>query len=135
MAEKRKPLLNLTTLVERESISIDGVLYELKNADEFGLYDYARLVSETGKIEGALTDPELPEEEAKRFRDALDALTVVAFVSIPPAVVASLTETNKLQILAAFSELQSSRQAAALEKAKAAEPQGESAVAPSIGAS
>jgi len=109
MANQKKPLLDITTLIEREFILIDGTQYSLKTAAEIALADYYRISSRAEQVrEYTARAASLTAEEAQTLADALDLL--LGMILIAPAEIRSrMHEMQKLSIVQAFTALQMER--------------------------
>ncbi len=100
------PILDLSTLVDRPKIRIDGRLYELRSPDELSVLDSQRLTS-AGKRIDALAGASDPagEGDTRELAELIDDVTRRVLVEIPEAVFASLSQMQKLSICEVFTGL------------------------------
>lgn len=119
--------LDLTTVVERPQVRIDGELYDLKHPDEFSLVQSLRLSRQGQRVielVTLLTDgvaraaPEVAAAE-QEYEQLLDT-TCRAVLVAPDAVHARLREDHRVAITRAFTLLQT----ATLPRAGANAPEG-----------
>jgi len=96
-----KPLLDLSTLIDRERIAIDGKAYELRNPDELSLADCGRIMRNGEKIEKLSAGG----DEAAEDLDAVVSETAkLVMVDVPDAVLAGLSGMQRLQVVEVFTE-------------------------------
>lgn len=88
-------LFNLKTLVERDTFTVDGTSYELRNPVELGLSEYAEFIDHQAALQG-----DLSEAERKR---RLSAIVAIVVPTMAPRVRAKLQEMQVALILGAFS--------------------------------
>lgn len=119
------PVLDLVSLTSTAHVRIDGELYSLRSVMELPLIPAQRLETHARRIGQILAqDATAPDDEALASRLLDDSCRIV--LDAPPEVHARLTDTLRLAILNAFSQL---RQATGL--AGGARP---TRMAPSTGA-
>lgn len=100
------PILDLSTLApERPFIRIDGARHDLRVSGDFGIRElagYNRLTTEAIELQSRVdTDAPLTDEEAERLSSLLgDAVRYVLMA--PDAVVAKLSDEQRMAVLAAF---------------------------------
>ena len=102
----KRPILDLDTVTEHETIRIDGVHYEVANPDDFGVLDQTR-ISKWGAAISELTfdDAAESEEAAAQLADVLDRVCRMVLPGAPDEVHAKLTDDKRLRICMAFFEL------------------------------
>lgn len=102
---RRAPLLNITTLVERRTVEVDGVLYELKSPQEVSVFDRERLRLRGARLQSLMDrvsrDEELSDAELEEARDLLDFITRLVLVA-PDDVQRRLTDDHRLALAQAF---------------------------------
>jgi acid phosphatase family membrane protein YuiD len=100
------PILDLSTLVDRPKIRIDGTLYELRSPDELSVLDSQRLTS-AGKRIDALAGASDPagEDDSGELAGLIDDVTRRVLVEIPETVFESLSQIQKLSICEVFTGL------------------------------
>jgi hypothetical protein len=99
MAEE--PILDLSTLITRPTIRIDGTLHELRSPDELSIMD-SQYLTHVGKRIDAL----VKEEDADLLLPALlDEVLRRIMVSVPGAVLGRLTDAQKMSICEVFTGL------------------------------
>lgn len=101
MAEK--PLLDLSTLIERPSIEVDGVRYELFSADELSVLASHRLSIWGRRIEAI--DAGTAEEDGAELATLIDNVVGAAMVDLPASVFESLSGAHKRAIVDVFTGL------------------------------
>lgn len=98
--------LNLSTTVERKTITIDGKKYEIRNANELKYKEsawYLYASKEIPKITKQLEE-EYNEELAEKFDDLLNRAARNAFVEIPEEVYDKLSDEQKIKVVEFFVE-------------------------------
>lgn len=107
----RKPTLDLSTLVERPFIRVDGESYDIYHPDEFSLLDRMTLFQrfdqamQAAKRVTAASDPVVMREAAEQASTLLDTACRSALVAAPEALHAKLRDTHRVHILKAFTQL------------------------------
>ncbi len=101
-----QPLLDLTTL-ERPQISIDKRGYDVMRPDDFGIRELLKLHKLRDQVQRvqAMAPEELTEAALEEMADALDTMVRMLMPEMPDEVFRKLYDTQKLQIVAAFSTL------------------------------
>ncbi len=101
----KKPVLELSTLVEHATVAIDGHEYELLTVDDFGLRDYARLLQLQETVETSRASASLESEErAASIAGALNNFVAMVMPGLPVEVLGKLRDVQKVAIMKAFSE-------------------------------
>jgi len=95
-------MLELSTVVPREKIKIDGIQYDMLNADEFELKDYLKLQREASQFEN-LEDKDFTPKKVNELMKAYDVLLEKILLA-PKKVRKRLSGTQKIQIIAFFLE-------------------------------
>lgn len=98
-----EPLLNLNTLVKRETIDIDGSRYELFSVDELSVLATHRFTIWGRRIE-ELRDSTDPLDSVE-YADLVDRIIQDAAVDLPAAVLEKLGGPDKLAIVDVFTGL------------------------------
>lgn len=88
-------LFNLKTLVERDTFTVDGTSYAIRNPVELGLSEYAEFIDHQQALQG-----DLSEAERKR---RLSAIVAIVVPNMTPRIRAKLQEMQVALILGAFS--------------------------------
>lgn len=106
MAQDRSPapLLDLSTIVDRPTVRIDGKLYELRSRDEFSILTYQQQLQKYRNLGALLQKPKLSKRqlaETARLADGFCRTILMA----PPAVQARLTLPQRVSIISVFSQL------------------------------
>jgi hypothetical protein len=101
MAEKS--LLDLTTLIERPSIDIDGARYELFSADELSVLASHRLSVWGRRIEQI--DAGTAEDDGVELERLVDNVVRAAAIDLPAAVFEQLSGAHKRAIVDVFTGL------------------------------
>ena len=103
MAEQ--PLLNLSTLIERPALTIDGVRYEMLSPDELSLLDSQRFTIWAGKIDQLSKAPDEAGDGIDELGEVDDAAARKVLVGVPDEIFATLSAANKLAAIEAFTLL------------------------------
>ena len=115
----KTPLLDLSTLIERETIRIDAKPYEIRSANELSIFDQRRLADQAKRVGTLLTDkPADDDGEAHRLLDAICKTILIAPVHIHE----KLSDTQRLAICEVFLPLLLPRRAGTGAQAEPATP-------------
>ncbi len=101
---RRKPLLDLNTLIERETVVIDGETYEITSPSELSIIDHHRLGRQGSRLEVLLQKEDASVQELDETKDLLATLCRCV-LRAPDEVHEKLTDTHRLQLAQAFTEL------------------------------
>lgn len=108
MAEKYpEPLLDLTSLIERPKILIDGDTHEMASPEELSVIEIQQVASL-----GRRLDQQLKQDGAaqgKVISDTLNAIIAIVLAPVPEAVRAKLSDPNKLSVIEVFTMLSHAR--------------------------
>lgn len=116
---KKTPLLDLSTSQDREFILIDTRKCEMRGKHEFSFTDYHRITSIGKTIQKMFDmDRELSEDEASEMKDKLNNVMQFILVDTPIEVLDKINDTQKLEIITAFSKLLSADLLVTLKGAK-----------------
>jgi hypothetical protein len=121
-----EPLLDLTTLVERPFISIDGQKYELVTAGEMSPLDFHRLMRRIQEIQ-AVEPSTAGEPELVRVAKLWDELCRSVLLA-PDDIHTKLKDHHRTAILRAFTQLQHEAAARARSDEAAAGPSGTTSI-------
>lgn len=97
------PLLDLDTLIVRQTIAIDGVKYEIVNPDEMTVIE-AQRAGNRGKRIDEISHGALESEEGELDR-LVDEAAHAVLIDVPHEVFAKLSGTQKLAIVDVFTGL------------------------------
>lgn len=122
MARDTAPLLDLTTLIERPFVQIDGQRYDLVDAGEMSPLDFHRLMRKLGEIQ-AIDPMTTDEAELTRIAKLWDDLCRQILLA-PDEIHARLKDHHRTAILRAFTKLQHEAAARARSDGAAAAPDG-----------
>lgn len=100
----KEPLLSLDTLVEHETIKINGKPYDLANLGELTIVDTHRLSKKHARVDELREKADLSESDVEEFRRELDWM-VRLILRAPAEVVDQLGDQHKLRIIRAFTQL------------------------------
>ena len=98
-------LLDLSTLVERPWLTIDGKRYDMRVPSDFGLIHIAQFLREKEEIDDLMaTQADQPATDERTVGRVVDLLTSACerIVVAPPEVLARLTDFQKLAVVDAF---------------------------------
>ena len=99
----KTPLLDLTTLIERPRISIDGTSYDILSPEELSILDSQAFTFWGAEIERLAK--EKGEEEAKELAALIDTVAKKVLVGVPPDIFAKLTGAHKFRVVEVFTML------------------------------
>ena len=97
------PLLDLSTLIVRPTIDIDGTRYELFSADELPVLTSHRLSIWGRRIEAI--DAATAESDGDELGELIDNVCRAAIVDLPAEVFAALSGAHKRQVVDVFTAL------------------------------
>ena len=133
MADTKTPLLNLSTLSERYTVTIDGDEYELRNPGELDLLSYHKIGKASAEVEQLLADADaLTTKQVTRMNRLIDQLCR-AILDAPDVVHKGLKDIHRLQVIQVFNTLPESQPA--LSPGENGETAPEETKAPSTGES
>ena len=99
---EQKPILDITTLIERPQIRIDGKLYELFMRDEMSIFTAEKL----RRLYNAITALEQPKKRSKaqeaHYLKLLREFVGLVVIALPTSVRAKLRRTHLVSIVYAF---------------------------------
>ena len=98
-----KNVLDLDTLTERDTVSVDGVHYELTNPGELSLVDHHRCGKWGARVEQLYNGGAVTDEAVAELSHLLDLLCRLVLRTVPDEVHARLTDVQRLQVAQAFS--------------------------------
>jgi len=101
-----KPVLEITTLVERPEVIIDKTPYEILSPDELPIVTLTRFGRWGNKINELSTKDRLTTADKKRLTKLLYDLTDAIMVGVPDDVRAKLSDQHRLSIAETFTMLQ-----------------------------
>lgn len=128
MATTKAPVLSLSTIIQRQTVAIDGKPYEMRSADELPWMVYrghANLFQRAGVLMTATQRTPAQEKQLEALLKPLIAAILIA----PKAVLAKLNTDQRWAVLMVFSALLPTQKTkAGASKAKRATPNGVPAV-------
>ncbi|PYE86915.1 hypothetical protein [Phyllobacterium leguminum] len=101
MADKTKPILDLTTMIERPKIAIDGQLYEIRSPDELSILDSQRFTLWGREIEALAKEP----DSADALTAVIDVAARTVMVGVPDEVFDKLSGAQRRSVLDLFTTL------------------------------
>lgn len=103
---KKNPVLKLSTTHDRDFIMIDDLRCDIRGKDELSIVDYHRISSLGKKIQKTFdVEKELSEDEISELQETLDKTIVFILSDAPEDVLNKINDTQKLEIILAFTEL------------------------------
>lgn len=96
-----EPILDLTTVVHRSLVRIDGKKYELKSPEEFALLDYRSKTRKYDRLGFLFRKKRLTSAESKEQQTLLDEFCR-AILEAPDAVHDKLVEPQRIAVVTAF---------------------------------
>ena len=100
----KQPILDLSTLIERPKIAIDGKLYDILSPDELSIADLQR-VADMGKRVEELSGTDADGAGQDELIGAVDELATLVMVGVPPELRQRLSVTNMLKVIEVFTGL------------------------------
>jgi hypothetical protein len=91
----------LDLLLEREHITIAGERYELRNRDEFSVFDFRRLMKVGKRIDELEAIDEPSDEQTAEYERQLDALVRMVLIA-PETVHRELKSGHRTQVVSTF---------------------------------
>ena len=113
------PLIELTTLIEQPTISINKKLYEILHPDQLGVIDFQRLVSMGSKVSALLKKSDPDAADAAELTEIINNLTDQIMSGVPTDVRSMLTEAQRIEVAEVFMMLPRAQTRRATKKAKA----------------
>ncbi|WP_432769811.1 MAG: hypothetical protein HEQ22_03425 [Sphingopyxis sp.] len=98
-----EPLLNLNTLIDRQTIDIDGTRFELFSADELSVLASHRFSVWGRRVEALAASQD--EEAGAEYQELVDRIALNALVDMPAAIFETLSGAHKLAIVDVFTGL------------------------------
>jgi hypothetical protein len=95
---QHEPLLDLSTMIERPRIRIDGVAYEIRTPEELTLFQSQQFTLWGKELEALGAAPEKADELEALVRRVVTAVTV----EVPPAVLGKLSTSQLMNIVEVF---------------------------------
>lgn len=105
---KPEPLLDLSALIERPKVNIDGKPHEILSPDELSVLDSARFERwgrEIERLSKVTDDDDEADEALTRLDELVETVARKIMVGVPDAVYAQLAGVQKMQVVAAFTGL------------------------------
>jgi len=107
---KNKPLLDLSTFVEREFILVDDKKYELRNVDELSLLDFTAFQVASKRVDAIRENlGGITEKDMNELRDLTNGSLRRIIVDLDESTIVALSDTQKSQIIMVFTNLLSSK--------------------------
>lgn len=103
-APSHKPLLTLSTLIDRHFVTIDGVNYDLRNADELSIVELDRMTRQSARFDQLFAQQIRSEEESAEYEAILHGLCNT-ILEAPDDVRAKLKDGQRADIVVAFTAL------------------------------
>ncbi len=95
-------LLNIETLIEQPTISINGQRYRILHPDQLGILDFQRLATMAGRVSEFMAKPDIDDFDAAELSQIIADLTDRIMVDISEDVRALLTESQRLAVAEVF---------------------------------
>lgn len=98
----KAPLLDLTTLIERPAIRIDGATYHLKSVDELSVIESQRFSNWGTQLEEFGKDP---DADPDAHEDLVRKIAQAAVADVPAELFAKLATSQMMAIVEVFTSL------------------------------
>lgn len=103
---KKNPVLKLSTTHDRDFILIDNQQYDIRGKHELSIVDYHRISSMGKKIQKTFDmEKDLSEDEVSELQETLDKTIGFILCDTPKEILDKINDTQKLEIILAFTEL------------------------------
>lgn len=99
------PLLDLTTIAERQTIAIDGTKYEILSLGELSIVDTKRFREWGSRLSDLLKLDSLDDEQSEELIDTLHTMTGRIMVGVPADVANRLTDADRIRVAEVFMRL------------------------------
>ena len=117
-----KPILELSTLIERPKISIDGKLYELLSPDELSIITFQRFGYWAQRIGEIMSGGEIEPKQEEELSRLIVELTDRVMIDVPQEVRDNLGDSQRMQVAEVFIQLPLPRWLIAAKKAGVTKP-------------
>lgn len=129
------PLIDISTVIERPTVAIDGTRYEILSPDELSVLDSHRLAA-WGRRYDALVAKDAPTpDEDQEMSDLVISMSKKIMVGVPEEVRAKLTDAMRQAVIEVFSVLPLGRRLGRLAGAVPATASRSIGARPSLGSS
>ena len=98
-------VLKLSTLIDRPTIIIDGVSYEIMSPDELSVLDHHRLSSQGKALEALMNVESLDDEGEKKLSSLLHNISNFIMVGVPDDIRSKLSDAMRTEISEVFTTL------------------------------
>ena len=103
-------VLTFDTLIERPTVAIDGVEYDMALPDDFGILALAKIDRMQRDLGLLMARPDdLTDRELERIAGILDGLTALVLPDVPDERRGRLRDAQKLAVVQAFQREMTSR--------------------------
>lgn len=99
------PILDLSTLIERPKIVIDGQHYEIMSPEELSVLDHHRLGAQGRRLDELMGLDRLDDNEERELSDLLGSISDFIMVDVPTDVRLKLTDAQRMEISEVFTAL------------------------------
>lgn len=103
--ESAHSVLELTTLIERPKISVDGELYEILSPAELSVIESQRFAAQGRKYDGLMAKDSLSDPQKKRVSKLVRDLADKIMVGVPDDKREKLSEAQKMEVIEVFTGL------------------------------
>lgn len=106
MAKKNdKPLLELSTHLDREFLTIDDNKYYVRSKPELSFADYHKVIKWGRRTSTLIRQDDLSAEELNEYQNSLDDCIKLILIDLPAEVLKGIPEGQKRDIMEAFTKL------------------------------
>ena len=99
------PLLDISTVIERPAILVDGARYEILSPDEVSLVDYHRFMAWGKTINRLMGSDGLDDAQLGELMDAVYKLTDRIMVGVPSEVRDRMNDEQRVSVAEVFMRL------------------------------
>ncbi len=98
-------VLDISTLIERLKITVDGELYEIMSPDELSVLDHHRLEAWGRRLNQLMELDRLDDNEQREASAVLGSISDFIMVGVPEGVRTKLTDAHRLEVSSVFTGL------------------------------
>ncbi len=98
-------VLDISTLIERPKIAIDGKFYKIRSPEELSVIDHHRMESQGRRMVELTALPKLEPIEENELKKLLHAISDFIMVDVPKSVRKKLTDAQRASVSEVFTAL------------------------------
>jgi hypothetical protein len=98
----KRHILDLSTLVERPTVRIDGVEYTMSVPEDLGLRDLTTVERLRNRVNKVMAKEDVTDADVETVARALETMVRIILPELPGEVLARLSDVKRLAIVNAF---------------------------------